>query len=258
MTTVVTSTNIEPVVLNKQKGACAPTGGHEYSMKRSEINAAIKEMEQMIKDHGFEIPPFCKWTPADWEDKNHEYDEIRDNMLGWDITDYGLGDFEKTGFSLITIRNGNQQMKNEYPKPYAEKLLMVRAGQYAPMHYHAYKMEDIINRGGGNVLITVYNKGEGEEFADTDVTIKSDGRTYTVPAGTAVRLTPGESITIEQFVYHDFNVEAGTGAVLLGEVSMCNDDNTDNYFYEPIGRFPAIEEDEPAYRLLCNEYPTAK
>jgi len=258
LTTVVTSTNIEPVVLNKQKGACAPTGGHEYSMKRSEINAAIKEMEQMIKDHGFEIPPFCKWTLADWEDKNHEYDEIRDNMLGWDITDYGLGDFEKTGFSLITIRNGNQQMKDEYPKPYAEKLLMVRDGQYAPMHYHAYKMEDIINRGGGNVLITVYNKGEGEEFADTDVTIKSDGRTYTVPAGTAVRLTPGESITIEQFVYHDFNVEAGTGAVLLGEVSMCNDDNTDNYFYEPIGRFPAIEEDEPAYRLLCNEYPTAK
>ena len=67
-----------------------------------------------------------------------------------------------------------------------------------------------------------------------------------------------ESITIEQFVYHDFNVEPGTGAVLLGEVSMCNDDNIDNYFYEPIGRFPKVDEDEPAYRLLCNEYPEAK
>ena len=227
-------------------------------MKRSEINEAIREMEELIREHGFELPPFCKWTPEDWESRNHEYDEIRDNMLGWDITDYGLNDFGKTGFSLVTIRNGNQQMKDKYKKPYAEKLLMVRDGQHAPMHYHAYKMEDIINRGGGNILITVYNKGENEELADTDVTVKSDGRTYTVPAGTAVRLCPGESITIEQFVYHDFNVEPGTGAVLLGEVSMCNDDNIDNYFYEPIGRFPAIEEDVPAYRLLCNEYPTAK
>lgn len=67
-------------------------------MKRSEINQAIKEMEAMIKKHGFEIPPFCNWTPKEWEDKNHEYDEIRDNMLGWDITDYGLNDFAKRDF----------------------------------------------------------------------------------------------------------------------------------------------------------------
>ena len=49
----------------------------------------------------------------------------------------------------------------------------------------------------------------------------------------------------------------GTGPVLLGEVSQVNDDNTDNRFYEPVGRFPAIEEDEPPYRLLCGEYPPA-
>ena len=95
-------------------------------------------------------------------------------------------------------------------------------------------------------------------FADTDVTVHSDGRTYTVPAGTQVRLTPGESITVTPYLYHDFHVEEGTGAVLLGEVSMCNDDENDNRFYEPIGRFPTIEEDEPAYRLLCNEYPAAQ
>ena len=58
-------------------------------------------------------------------------------------------------------------------------------------------------------------------------------------------------------MYHDFEVEAGTGPVLLGEVSQCNDDNTDNRFNPPVGRFPAIEEDEPPYRLLCNEYPKA-
>ena len=84
-----------------------------------------------------------------------------------------------------------------------------------------------------------------------------DGITFTVPAGTQLKLTPGESIHIQQFLYHDFEVEPGTGAVLLGEVSQCNDDNTDNRFEPPVGRFPAIVEDEPPYRLLCNEYPKA-
>ena len=79
-----------------------------------------------------------------------------------------------------------------------------------------------------------------------------------IPAGTQVRLTPGESITICPYLYHDFTVEPGSGPVLLGEVSQCNDDNTDNRFYEQLGRFPTIEEDEPPYRLLCSEYPAAR
>lgn len=223
-------------------------------MKRSKINEVIKEMEQMIKMHGFKLPPFCKWTPEDWQTKNQEYDEIRNNMLGWDITDYGLGDFDKVGFSLITLRNGN--IKNpKYTKTYAEKLLMIKEGQMAPMHFHWNKMEDIINRGGGNVLITVYNSKEDGSFADSDVTVNCDGREFTVAAGTQICLKPGESITIYPYMYHDFHVEEGSGTVLLGEVSMCNDDENDNRFYEPIGRFPTIEEDELPYRLLCNEYP---
>ena len=84
------------------------------------------------------------------------------------------------------------------------------------------------------------------------------GLQLVVPAGSQVRLIPGESITIYPCLYHDFQVEPGSGPVLLGEVSQCNDDNTDNRFYEKLGRFPAIEEDEPPYRLLCNEYPAAK
>ena len=36
---------------------------------------------------------------------------------------------------------------------------------------------------------------------------------------------------------------------------MVNDDATDNRFWEPIGRFPDIVEDEPAEALLCTEYP---
>lgn len=226
-------------------------------MKRSEVNACIKYMENLIREHGFELPPFAKWTPQEWETKGHEYDEIRDNMLGWDITDYGLGDWEKVGFALLTIRNGNQH-NPRYKKVYAEKLLMLKETQHSPLHFHWAKSEDIINRGGGTLIIHVWNDDGNGELADTDVLVNADGRSYYVPAGTGVELTPGESITLWPHQYHDFDVKPGTGDVLIGEVSMCNDDNTDNRFYEQMGRFPEIEEDEPRYRLLCNEYPAAK
>ena len=228
-------------------------------MKRSEINKALKELEAMCAREHCYLPPFCHFTPEEWQSKGHEYDEVRDCMLGWDITDYGLGDFDKVGMSLITIRNGNRAMQEKYPKVYAEKLLYMKEGQYSPNHFHWYKTEDIINRGGGNILIRVYNSLPDESIdRESDVTVHCDGRTYTVPAGTQVRLTPGESIHIQQYMYHDFEVEPGTGAVLLGEVSQCNDDNTDNCFNPPVGRFPKIEEDEAPYRLLCNEYPAVK
>lgn len=215
-------------------------------------------MEALAREHGFELPPFCRWTAEDWQTKGAEYDEIRDNMLGWDVTDYGLGKFDEVGFALITLRNGNTAMADKYTKTYAEKLLMLLPGQYSPMHFHWSKMEDIINRGGGNVLIRVYNSTPDEQLADTDVAVSCDGRNYTVPAGTQIKLEPGQSISIYPYMYHDFEVEEGSGAVLLGEVSMCNDDANDNRFLEPMGRFPEIEEDEPVYRLLCSEYPAAK
>lgn len=228
-------------------------------MKRSEINKALKELESACKKYSCFLPPFCHFTPEEWAEKGHEYDEVRDCMLGWDITDYGLGNFDEKGFSLITIRNGNRTKQEKYPKVYAEKLLYLKEGQYALNHFHWFKTEDLINRGGGNVLIRVYNSLPNEEMDYvSDVTVHSDGREYIVPAGTQIRLTPGESLFIPQGLYHDFEVEKGTGAVLLGEVSQCNDDDNDNRFNPPAGRFPQIEEDEPPYRLLCNEYPKAK
>ena len=224
-------------------------------MKRSEINKALKEMEAMCRRYSCFLPPFCDFTPEEWKNKGPEYDEIRECMLGWDITDYGLGDFDRIGFSLITIRNGNMKMQEKYPKCYAEKLLYIKEGQYAPNHFHWYKTEDIINRGGGNVLIRVFNALPDEEVdKESEVTVHCDGTERKVPAGTQIKLTPGQSITVTPYLYHDFSVEEGTGAVLLGEVSQCNDDNNDNRFNPPVGRFPEIEEDEAPYRLLCNEY----
>ena len=227
-------------------------------MKRSEINKALKELEGMLKKYNYYLPKFADFTPEEWQQKGHDCDEIRDCMLGWDITDYGKGDFEHIGFSLFTIRNGNLAMKDKYPKTYAEKFLYLKEGQYALNHFHWKKMEDIINRGGGNLLIRVYNSLPDEEIDKTgDVTIHLDGETSVVPAGTQVKLAPGMSMTVTPYLYHDFEVEPGTGDVLIGEVSQTNDDNTDNRFNPPAGRFPEIEEDEPPYRLLCNEYPPA-
>ena len=79
-------------------------------MKRSEINKALKDLENMLKEYRYFLPKFADFTPEEWKTKGHEYDEVRDCMLGWDITDYGLGDFDKVGMSLITIRNGNRAM----------------------------------------------------------------------------------------------------------------------------------------------------
>ena len=87
--------------------------------------------------------------------------------------------------------------------------------------------------------------------------IHSDGRTYYEEAGKGVVLKPGMSVTLWPHQFHNFETVPGTGDILIGEVSRCNDDNTDNIFHDKVGRFPAIEEDEPAYRLLCNEYPPA-
>ncbi len=101
-------------------------------MKRSEINAALKEMEAMLTRYSAALPPFCRFTPEEWKSKGHDYDEVRDNMLGWDITDHGMGNFDKIGFSLITIRNGNLKMQEKYRKTYAEKLLYLKEGLSRP------------------------------------------------------------------------------------------------------------------------------
>jgi len=226
-------------------------------MKRSEINAIIKKFEKLLDEHCFEIPPFLKFTPEEWADKGHEYDEIRDNMLGWDVTDYGMGDYAHLGLALITIRNGNVH-NPKYTKTYAEKIILCFPGQVSPMHFHWSKMEDIINRGGGDIVFKLYNATKDEQLADTDVEICQDGRRYMVPAGQDIVLKPGDSLSLYPYYYHEFVIPEDSEPVLIGEVSMSNDDNTDNRFLKPLGRFPTIEEDEAPYRLLCNEYPVVK
>lgn len=236
-------------------------------MKRSKINEVIRYVMKAMSDNKFPLPPFAYYTPEQWKEVGEDEAEIVDNMLGWDITDFGHGDFDKIGLSVFTFRNGNYYKKDKYPKNYAEKLLYVMDGQVLPYHYHWFKREDIINRGGGDLEITMYNcteedfadveGGRGNKpgsFADTDVEVVIDGKKTKIPAGGKIILKPGQSVSIAQGQYHQWQGIPGTGDVILFEVSTTNDDNIDNRFYENGKRIPNVEEDEAPEYLMFADY----
>lgn len=224
-------------------------------MKRSQVNEILLGADEFISRMGFALPPFAHFTAAQWTELGHQWDEVRDNMLGWDVTDYGLSEFEKIGLTLFTIRNGSLT-DPRYPKKYAEKLLISQPGQVCPNHFHFNKMEDIINRGGGVLAMRLWNSAPDGGLEDGEVEIVTDGCVKTVRGGETIYLKAGQSITLRPYQYHEFRAEESM--CLIGEVSSVNDDNTDNRFYRPMGRFPTIDEDVPPVWLLCNEYPQAK
>jgi D-lyxose ketol-isomerase len=221
-------------------------------MKRSQINARMRAAVAFFDEHQFWLPPYVYWSPADWRAKGPEADEIRRCGMGWDLTDFGLGDFDNVGLLLLTLRNGVLGDERA-TRPYAEKAMIVGVGQVTPWHYHGSKQEDIINRGGGDLVIELCNSHPSLKLLDTEVSVSVDGSRRLVRARGSVVLTPGESITLYQGLAHTFHAERAP--TLVGEVSSVNDDRADNYFIERAGRFPAIEEDEEPLYLLCNEYP---
>lgn len=223
-------------------------------MKRSEINAILRAADAFIRARGFHLPPFAYWTPAEWAEKGQAAREIRECGLGWDITDFGSGDFQRVGLFLFTLRNGRpENWQTLTGKLYAEKVMIVEPGQVTPMHFHWNKMEDIINRGGGNLLIQLYNASPDESLDQANpVALSVDGMQRSFPPGGMLRLTPGESVSLPQRCYHQFWGEGER--TLVGEVSLVNDDQRDNCFLEPVGRFPAIEEDEAPLHLLVSDY----
>ena len=222
-------------------------------MKRSEIQTAIAHAKELLDRSGFRLPSFAYWTMEEWRAKKPQLDTVFRTMRGWDVTSFGHDNFEEMGAVLFTIRNGVPG--TEIGCPYAEKLILMKEGQLLPMHYHAVKTEDIINRGGGVLLIQVYNSlPDGSADEVNDVRILSDGIESYVPAGSFVEITRGNSMTIYPGLYHLFKAKPGTGDIIVGEVSSINDDNTDNYFLEQRPRFIAVEEDEENTVPLCNEY----
>lgn len=223
-------------------------------MKRSEINAAIDEAIRLLDECRFRLPRFAYWTPAEWQAHRNEIDVLREVGLGWDVTDFGSGDFDRIGAVLFTIRNGKPGCEG-IGSPYAEKILVFRDGQRLPIHHHAIKTEDIINRGAGMMEMRFYRRlPDGGVDYESPVEYFSDGLRCTAKAGEPILIARGDSVRLDPFVNHTFGAAAGQGSLVCGEVSKINDDLTDNYFAEPTARFAEIEEDEPARYLLCNEY----
>ncbi|MGB0251473.1 MAG: D-lyxose/D-mannose family sugar isomerase, partial [Paracoccaceae bacterium] len=81
-----------------------------------------------------------------------------------------------------------------------------------------------------------------------------DGIRREYAPGDKLALAPGESVTLMPGDWHAFWGEGGD--VLIGEVSTVNDDETDNLFREPIGRFANITEDVDPMHLLVSDYAT--
>jgi D-lyxose ketol-isomerase len=223
-------------------------------MKRSKVNEILREADAFIKSHGYVMPPFAYLSPEALKATDHAM--IKERCMGWDITDYGQGNFDELGLFLFTVRNGQvEDIKNGSGMLYAEKIMISREKQLSPMHRHFLKAEDIINRGGSKLVLELFGRNEdGSIDRHSDVTVPVDGQLKTLPAGGLLKLDPGESVTLLPGIWHAFWGEGGD--VLIGEVSTVNDDRNDNEFEMNIGRFSKIEEDEAPLHLLVSDYDT--
>lgn len=222
-------------------------------MKRSEINRIVAEATGFFAERQFALPPFAHWSIDDWRGRGGRARGIVERRLGWDVTEFGRGDFRRVGLVLFALRNGlPDDPGGKDGVPYAEKAMIVRIEQVTPMHRHDSKIEDVINRGGGRLIVRVCPADAVGGPGDGTVRLVSDGIPYEVPAGHEIALEPGRSVTITPDVYHSF--WAVDRDVLVGEVSTVNNDRLDNRFLEGIARFPSIDEDEPPSRLLVSDY----
>ena len=220
-------------------------------MKRSEINQAIIEAKKMMENYSWVLPQWGYWSKEDYINEPGVSKYLKDHQMGWDVTDFGKGLFNEQGITLFCIRNGIQG--NAQDKPYAEKLLFMREGQEIPFHSHKVKLEDIINRGGGDLAIEFVMVNEHLKEKNENINILVDGVQVEIEPHGPLILKRGQSVTVERNIYHKFYAVKGTGMVMAGEVSQVNDDNNDNFFLEPVGRFTQIEEDEQPIHPLWNE-----
>lgn len=221
-------------------------------MKRSEINGAIRDAEARFRKAGQALPDFASWDLEAWRAGGARARRLVAAGMGWDVTDFGEGDFARKGLLLFTARNGTPG-GGTANRPYAEKIMVVRRDQLTPMHRHASKTEDIINRAasepGARLAVRLFAcEADGTLSRERAVTAHLDGAVRALAPGSVVTLAPGESITLFPGTFHAFWGEGGD--VLAGEVSTVNDDATDNFFAEPTARFTAIIEDEAIYRPL--------
>jgi hypothetical protein len=227
---------------------------HPRPLRRSVINRSIDEAKEAFRRFGIRLPPLGDLTAREWDGRGPEWDEVRDCMLGWDVTDFGSGRFTEIGRTLFTLRNGTKR-KPGYLKSYAQKYLYDPEGQRAPAHFHLSKMEDICCLGGGHILVQLRSANTDGIPSDRTLKVSVDGVSRMIAANETIRLAPGMSVCIPPRTIHQFWGEGGT--TVSAEISSVCDDWNDNVFLEPARRFPQIEEDQSRSYYLCHEYPPA-
>lgn len=189
-------------------------------MKRSHINRAIDAAKTAFAKINWILPPKPRW----------------------DVCDFGLGDFDRAGLTLVNLAE---------EKEYCEKIMYAHKGQKTLCHAHKQKKEDIIVR-SGVLAIQLWADASGKTDEGKKFSVNRNGEPVQVYSGQILEIPAGERITMTSGLYHAF-WPLSEGCV-IGEVSTANDDAHDNYFADPnVGRFPAIEEDEPRRYKLVSE-----
>lgn len=182
-------------------------------MKRSEINAILREAESAFERHGWVLPPEPRW----------------------DVTDFGLEDFPAYGLVLVNLA--------EEPE-YCEKVMFVRRKQVTPRHHHKQKKEDIICRWGA-LAVELFGEGDSVE-------VGINGATSRVPCGEPVRLAAGWRMTLPPGVEHAFWAESDY-AIVGEVSTANDDRNDNFFADPRVGRFSAVEEDESAVARLVSD-----
>ncbi len=188
-------------------------------MQRSQINRAVRQASACFEAHHWHLPP----NPA------------------WDVTDFGLLDFDHQGLVLVNLA--------EEPE-YCEKLMYARRNQTTPAHTHRLKKEDIICR-SGRLALQLW-PDHPDDSAGREFSVQVNRLPRTLVSGDLLHLESGERVTLVPGIWHAF--WPTSEECIIGEVSTANDDANDNLFVDPsVGRFPDIEEDEPAIVRLLSE-----
>jgi D-lyxose ketol-isomerase len=222
-------------------------------MRRSFIDSRIEAMLALCDRHQFKLPPFALWGEAQYRSRAEAARRIGRTGLGWSVVEFSPGAYRSRGLTLFTARMGDWRgLAAGAGRLYGEKALMVEDGQVTPHHFHIIKTEDILNRGGARLVVELFKvDSQGARLGETFQVVK-DAETLELRPNARVSLEPGESITLEPFVAHAFWAEGG--AVLAGEVSLANDETTDNYFLPPLGALPPIEEDTPMRYVTVRDH----
>lgn len=189
-------------------------------MKRSDINQLLRDATHAFTTHGWTLPPNPRW----------------------DVTDFGLGRWQQNALVLVNLAEETE---------YCEKLMYAKAGMTTPAHCHHRKKEDIISR-WGTLRVKLW-AAHPDQCDNQSLQVKVNGQFQTVTSGSHIDLLSGSRVTLTPGIYHEFFPL--TDECIIGEVSTANDDLHDNFFVNPdIGRYPQIDEDEPALVRLLSDH----